>query len=637
MKQKILFIQTPLLDHGYSYVAGNVNYGPASIAAFLTTHYKTKVAIEYLPWIYENYGSNDIIVAYVISSNPAIVCFTAYLWNVERALFLAKQIKKSNNRIKIFMGGPEINPGSWVLSECRPEVDLFIVGEGEWFFDNYLIRNLEKFRQVINGNNVVLQPHNSNISIGRLVEPLTNRYLDIMPDGSSFIELVRGCPYKCAYCLYSKNCQGIREYPFSTLINAIKMNSWMNIQELYILAPTFNRMSKISEKLKLLAELKHTIKLHTEMRTDGIQQNHADLLYAAGFRSLEVGIQTLNENALGRINRKSNTESELEGMKNLKNSGISLNIGMIAGLPGDSKKEFINSISRMCELGYSENIELYYLMMLPGTKIREMAIAEGVSFQKKPPYYFLEGWGISYEDILEIIDYTDNMRGYTNTIDYLPDFTYENKGMLIGSVFLDVSKYGVFEKRKLDRIIQTSVFTIHLINGSESKVIETILSIRKEVQKNHQLYNVIIYLNNTLGEKNLSEAIAKEGEQSLLFRMNIFHDSRTDKDIRIYQVIDNYDIYIKASKAYSLITPIFRVNTKNSTMIERLVKNMNKDDINVLIDSGIYYEIENYIIDEFREFPEKIVFKSENEKKRFYAKIDYPFVEWPSLFYTIEM
>ena len=67
MKERILFIQTPLLDHGYSYVAGNVQYGPASIIAFLMTHYKSEAMNEHLPWIYANYASNEIIVKYVIN------------------------------------------------------------------------------------------------------------------------------------------------------------------------------------------------------------------------------------------------------------------------------------------------------------------------------------------------------------------------------------------------------------------------------------------------------------------------------------------------------------------------------------------------------------------------------------------
>ena len=535
------------------------------------------------------------------------------------------------------MGGPEINEGSWILSEYRHEIDLLVIGEGEWFFENYFTRNLEQYRININSNKVVQQPYNKSVHIAKLVEPLTNRYLDPMPDGSSFIELVRGCPYKCVYCLYSKNCQGVREYPFNTLLNAIKMNSWMNLKELYVLAPTFNKMSQLSKKLGSLIDLKHSTRLHTEMRTGGIAQHDADLLYAAGFKSLEVGIQTLNKNAQRRINRISNTESELEGMKSLKNSGIELSIGMIAGLPGDTKEEFINSISRLCDLGFNENIELYYLMMLPGTKIREMAIAADASFLQKPPYYFLEGWGFSYEDILEIIDFTDSKRGYTNMVHFLPEFSNNDEGKLIGNVFVDLSKAEDLAQSKINKIIQSSVFTIHLLNGTESKVISSIQKMMTSIPRQHQLYNIIVYSNEIFREKRLIQSLEGKEEKSIIYRMNIYNGFQGDEDIKVFQVMDNPNAYTSASKTYGFVKPIFMVNSNNMATIEKVLKTIKKDEINVLIETGVYERIENFILRELYEFPERIAFKSDNEKRQFYNKINYPFVEWPSLFRSIEL
>ncbi len=125
----------------------------------------------------------------------------------------------------------------------------------------------------------------------------------------------------------------------------------MQFKEIYILSPTFDRSSDFTDKLKQLKQLKHNVKLHTEIRTDRIDKKTAKLMYDAGFRSLEVGLQSLNSRALGMINRESNTEKELEGMRHLKDAGIELQIGIIPGLPGDSVDNFLKTVDTLVSSG----------------------------------------------------------------------------------------------------------------------------------------------------------------------------------------------------------------------------------------------------------------------------------------------
>ena len=83
---------------------------------------------------------------------------------------------------------------------------FLLSGEGEWFFEIFLSGKDINYIE-INGNSVAVQTSNELISIENIVEPLSANRLNTLIDGSVFIEMTRGCPYKCSYCFYSKNQQ----------------------------------------------------------------------------------------------------------------------------------------------------------------------------------------------------------------------------------------------------------------------------------------------------------------------------------------------------------------------------------------------------------------------------------------------
>ena len=69
----------------------------------------------------------------ILARGPALVGFTCYLWNIQRTICIARQLKAAPARIQILLGGPEITADNrWVLEE--PSVDLAAIGEGEQTF-----------------------------------------------------------------------------------------------------------------------------------------------------------------------------------------------------------------------------------------------------------------------------------------------------------------------------------------------------------------------------------------------------------------------------------------------------------------------------------------------------------------------
>ena len=106
-----------------------------------------------------------------------------------------------NKNIQIIIGGAEINHGSISLITTRDYVDYFVIGEGEWFFQKLLTgQDLSQYEININDNRIIYQPECELIPSADIFEPFTGRMINTMSDGSMFLELSRGCPYKCSYC-----------------------------------------------------------------------------------------------------------------------------------------------------------------------------------------------------------------------------------------------------------------------------------------------------------------------------------------------------------------------------------------------------------------------------------------------------
>ncbi|HQO38990.1 MAG TPA: B12-binding domain-containing radical SAM protein [Spirochaetota bacterium] len=626
---KILFIQLPLTDHSFSYVNGNINYASASLSGYICNHYP-QVVCEILPSVLSNFCSDELILKYILNIKPDLLSFTSYLWNVERNLFLAEKVKEYLPETQIIFGGPEIAEGSYSLSECRPCVDYFITGEGEWFFSMLLdSRHIPVID--VNKNRVAVQPDDALVDVSTLCEPLTSRRLDSNNDSSVFIELTRGCPYRCSYCYYSRNYRKVREISFDLLIRSIK--STINYKEIYILSPTFDRSSDFTDKLKLLKGLNHSVNLHTEIRTDRIDASTAKLMYDAGFRSLEVGLQSMNKRALGLINRDSNTEKELAGMRHLKDAGIELQIGIIPGLPGDSPENFMKTVDTLINNGLGDYIELYPLMILPGTQIRATAVQYKAEFQQKPPYYFQSGWNFTPDDITRISDYVEDKTGLSRSIFFLPDFSEPSDAIFTRGVKFNGDQTASWDLERFARLTERYVIDLHTECSQQDTLYSGIESLfRSSSQNGNRVINLVIYSDIIIDENFLLKLIDKYETDTLHRRMNVFHSIPESSSFRFFQVSRNIAAHDRMDKCYSLITPVYIIS-EDSRNFTRILHSESA----VLVKSGIYGGVSSYLKKVYSQDPQFVAFQSEDDMQQFYNETGNEYVKLPYNFRLVNM
>lgn len=624
---KILFVQLPLQGHGHEYIQGNVPYAPAVMSAYCEKHLGFHVCTEVLPQVLADFGSDSIIARYIEKTGPDVVCFTGYLWNVERNIVIAGMVRHILKNVRIIMGGPEISSGSWALSGYRPDIDFFVSGEGEWFLSRFC-RGLsfDDCRQLINGNKVVSQPVNELIAADDIPEPFSANRLQPMVDNSIFMELTRGCPYRCSYCFYSRNCSSVRELSFKYLLDAIDKGR-DTLREIYILSPTFNTSKNFHEKLESLAALNHGIRLHTEMKAGGINPHDARLLYRAGFRSLEVGLQTLNPGALREVGRAGDPRKEIEGMKNLRDAGIDLKIGIIPGLPGDSPVEFHRTIDILCNEGLGDFLELYPLMILPGTAIRERADRDNVRFQELPPYYYLGGWGIDENDILEIEYHITEKTGFRPGVFLLPSFIIERQGLFCRGMELPADCDFRSIIPDVIQSIETYVFSFYyhgegpLHRASFTKLFHS---------AGTGLIHHVFFRDNALDENFLASLAAESEKESLQKRLNIFHNPIEGWRHRITQVFTDAGCFFHAREEYTAIEPVLKLGPGNVNALDACDPEIDS----LLVTDVIYQKIKRKLLTAYGDYPERLAFEREEFYEDFFRSLDLEWIRYPYSFFV---
>lgn len=614
---RIVFVQLPLIDHGFNYIAGNIPNASATLHAFCAINFPSTIRAHQIDPYIQNFGSDTVIINSIIQLQPTHVAFTCYLWNVERSLAIAKKIKALSPDIIILFGGPEVQLNSFILTTQHTSIDYFVIGEGEFFFIHYCNNTHVQFLQSVNGNSVFIQPAHRFIPLQQMVEPYTTGYLQPMFDNSISVEIIRGCPFKCNYCLYSKNTHRVRAFPPETLSAIVQKARKAAIEEIYLLAPTFNQSSRFNDYIEALIHHKNSVPLHTELRADTITRDIALKLKKANFHSFEVGLQTLNQDCLRKIGRKTNPMRELDGIKYLKDLALTLQIGIIPGLPYDTPQSFFHTIDTLLNQGLGNEVELYPLMVLPGTELYDLAIAHKATFMEKPPYYFIEGFNFTNNDLQAITQYFEETTGFTFNPPYVPSFVMKNEGFLNGAAYININKHQSIPDSVFGAI-ETNHF-IFFLAGDSSKTLEiAIETILEKFCSDTMLCSIVLINNHIFGDRAIGTKLLEKTKDTFHYRMMHFNDEYDRLPVRIFQLFDALTPFLKATNHYRCINPILKITHRN---LDVVVQKIFAYPFPVVIEKGLVSECLQWLQEKYNESYELVSFEDEADQKIFYDSL----------------
>ena len=345
--------------------------------------------------------------------------------------------------IRMLIGGPEITADNgWVLE--RPEVDFAAIGEGEQTFCE-LLTSLQKAdlpdRQIAG---LYVSPalmrtirgewSEEKVARGELPlfrQPLPNLnevsspylagILDAADEQLMLLETLRGCIFKCKFCYYPKSYDDLYFVSREKIIANLGHAQRRGAREVVLLDPTLNQRRDFDGFLKLLADCnpEHQFKYFGELRAEGINNSTAQLLRAANFTQVEIGLQSIDPLAQELMDRKNHLKAFERGVRALRDEGISVKVDLIIGLPGDTCDSIRRSLHYLKDSNLYDEVQVFNLSVLPGTAFRHEARELGLEFQPVPPYYVLKTPTLDLADLYQLMDEAEEL--FDTEFDPLPE------------------------------------------------------------------------------------------------------------------------------------------------------------------------------------------------------------------------
>jgi anaerobic magnesium-protoporphyrin IX monomethyl ester cyclase len=337
----------------------------------------------------------DEIARRILRHDPDIVGLSCYIWNITTLLAVAAEIKTRRPGTRIVLGGPEVGPVADAVVSRHSQVDVVVKSEGEYPFADLV-------RAWTAGDPLTAVKGISFRDGGRVVEtddaPLVSD-LDALPsphlgaDGRYAgriicIETQRGCVFRCNFCFYNKDFS-VRNRRFSLERVRREIGVWLerDIEELYLMDPVFNlNADRAREICRFIAEHNdRRVPIHAEIWAEFVDDEMARLMKAANFTFLEVGLQTTDERTLATVERRLKQQRFVEGVACLKRHGLSYELQLIYGLPGETRSSFRRSLNFAASLD-PDDLAVFPLMVLPGTELWHKAAGWQLAFDPRPPY-----------------------------------------------------------------------------------------------------------------------------------------------------------------------------------------------------------------------------------------------------------
>ncbi|MDD4569298.1 MAG: DUF4080 domain-containing protein, partial [Tepidanaerobacteraceae bacterium] len=242
-----------------------------------------------------------------------------------------------------------------------------------------------------------------------------------------YYETSRGCLFRCAFCLSSLETD-VRTANLEKVKRDLIQFTKMGVKVVKLVDRSFNcNLSRALDLLGIIRQLPGDTVFHCEINPELVDDEFIKGLAGLENRlQFEVGIQSTYVKTLKEISRTPDVKRSLQGIARLKKTSIKLHVDLIAGLPHESFERFGYSFDDVYNL-YPQEIQLGFLKLLKGTRLKNNAGKYGIIYRSKPPYEILFNKDITYQELCVLRGIALLLDKYYNTGRFQYSMVYLNK------------------------------------------------------------------------------------------------------------------------------------------------------------------------------------------------------------------
>ena len=321
--------------------------------------------------------------------NPDLIIFNTATPSINKDLKVAKIAKKISNEIKV--GAIGIHPSCLTTQTFSLSRDLDYILKGEPEFtvrdlalslkNNHSLSKVEGLsyrindkiihnpsRKFIENLDTIPFPAWDLIDVNKYRMPFTNKpFLLVSPS--------RGCPYQCIFCnsqiyygekLRLRSPQRIGE-EIEWVKTNFKVDSFLFWTESFTLNKEF--VMKLAEEI-----LKKNLKIEwtCNSRVDSVDLELLQRMKESGCWMVGFGVESGNQKILNYSKKSITLKQSIDAVKLTQKAGMEVSAQFIIGLPGETKKTALETLSFAKKLN-ADYVQFYCAVPFPGSKLYKMA------------------------------------------------------------------------------------------------------------------------------------------------------------------------------------------------------------------------------------------------------------------------
>lgn len=355
-----------------------------------------KEALRYMyPEIFTSLDNNEFyqIRNEIILFAPAIIGFQLLIHTRERVFQLIEKIHQAFPHLYIVLGGI-CATGLYREILAKYPYLIIVLGEGEHTVLE-LIQAIEKKQKLCEVSGIAFVEETAILKTKKreLIHdldkiPIPNHNLSCFVGeryNALWILTSRGCSFNCTFCsnklIYKKQ---LRYRSIKNVIAELEYikNNFTKVKNILITDDLFlTNQNRILEFCDEVIKRKLHFRFSCFGRIWPLSIQMIKKMEAAGFDSLEFGIDTTNTSILKNVNKRLTPEDILNGIKLLSASKIAVRSHFIIGLPGETWqtiREMALFIQKLQRIKYMFLDTPHIAVAFPGTTLYEEMLEQGL-------------------------------------------------------------------------------------------------------------------------------------------------------------------------------------------------------------------------------------------------------------------
>ena len=354
--------------------------------------------------------------------NPEIVGLTCSSVAYRGCVEIAKIVKENLPSCKVVVGGPHPSmvPGSMLQ---HPEIDYAILGEGERAIVELAAQITESKESLAiatipgvacrHEGKIVTNPPEFIRDLDQVPIPARHlfpmhlydrmvEYLDAKP--ADLMNVVRGCPYNCAYCeisrLWGQTC---RAFSPPRVVEEIEdLINKHGSKGVYFIGDNFTvRKKYVLEICELIKKHQLDIEWVCDARVDHVSRELLKEMKSAGCQTIWFGAESGSPRILERIRKGATLQQTANAFKLCKEEGIQTACSFMLGIPGETPSDWKATFKFVKKLD-PDWCRFNVFVAVPGSSLYEEILEKGLYDRMDDFVAYVRTEYFNYESILEV-------------------------------------------------------------------------------------------------------------------------------------------------------------------------------------------------------------------------------------------